>query len=243
MMGLTGILCASDTELEPFLKRMKIEDTIEKAMLKFYRGTIEKAKVVAVYSGVCKVNAAIVAQLLIDQFHVERIINAGTAGGMSREAGLFDTIVGKYTCYHDVDPDILTDFHPWMESAEFPADQELLERMKEQSALLAYPIRFGKIVTGEQFIEEENRSEINRKFAPLAVDMESASIAHVCYVNQIPFLSVRTITDTEEHVGVQNFEQNCEKASEICAEVVTGLIAKIGFRGLESSSIEITGNL
>ena len=226
-MELTGILCASDTELEPFLKKMKIADTIEKAMLKFYMGTIEEAEVVAVYSGVCKVNAAIAAQLLIDQFQVDCIIHAGTAGGMSREVKLFDTIIGEYTLYHDVDPDILTDFHPWMESAEFPADQGLLERMKEQRAFSAYPIRFGKIVTGEQFIEEENRREINRKFAPLAVDMESASTAHVCYVNQIPFLAVRTITDTEDHMGIENFEKNCEKASEICAEVVTGLIAKI----------------
>lgn len=74
-------------------------------------------------------------------------------------------------------------------------------------------ILFGKMVTGETFIDNKGRSEIISKFNPLCVDMETASIAHVCYVNKIPFISIRSITDTEDERGVEVFESNCLMAA------------------------------
>lgn len=79
-----GILCAGDDELAPFLPLIKGCCVTEKAMLKFYTGRINGIDVAALFSGVCKVNAAIASQLLIDLFGVDAIINAGTAGGMRR---------------------------------------------------------------------------------------------------------------------------------------------------------------
>lgn len=188
-MKKIGIVCASDTELEPFLPC--IAQVTEKAMLKFYSGYIMEIEAVAAYSGVCKVNAAIAAQLLIDVFHVDGIINAGTAGGMDEKVQLFDTVISERMAYHDVAEDILTEFHPWLKENYFEAGQELLMAARKYSQESAFPIWFGTMVTGEQFIVDEKRAEINEKFAPLSVDMETASIAHVCYVNRIPFLSVR----------------------------------------------------
>ena len=65
------------------------------------------------------------------------------------------------------------------------------------------------------------------EFAPFAVDMESAAIAHACNVNEIPFLSVRCITDTAEHSGNENFEENCAKASEIAANLTTEIVKNL----------------
>ena len=81
-----------------------------------------------------------------------------------------------------------------------------------------------RIVTGESFITSEGRKEINDEFTPLATDMETASIAHVCYVNKIPFLSIRCITDTAEHNGIENFEENCAKASVIAKDITVALL-------------------
>ncbi len=226
-MKRIGILCASDTELAPFLRRIPFPQITEKAMLKFYTGQIMQLEIVAVYSGVCKVNAAIAAQLLIDIFQVEGIINAGTAGGMDENAGLFDTIIADRMIYHDVAEDILTEFHPWLEENCFHADRELLAIAKKYCETAASPVRFGTMVTGEQFIEDEKREEINKAFAPLSVDMETASAAHVCHVNAVPFLSVRTITDTAAHKGIENFERNCETASDKSAEIVLGILAQL----------------
>ena len=68
------------------------------------------------------------------------------------------------------------------------------------------------------------RQKINDEFAPLTVDMETASIAHVCYVNHIPFISVRCVTDTAEESGVSNFEENCAKASAIAKDTVVAIL-------------------
>ena len=222
-----GILCAGDTELAPFLEHMKGQQITEKAMLKFHTGTINHVNVSAVYSGVCKVNAAIAAQLLIDMFHVDLIINAGTAGGMKEGVQLFDTVISERVIYHDVADDILTDFHPWLKSNYFLADQELCTIARAYSRTSKHPVLFGTMVTGEQFIEDEKREEINRKFDPLSTDMETAGVAHVCYVNRIPFLAVRTITDTVTHQGIETFDQNCEAASEISAEIVLGILGQL----------------
>lgn len=118
-----GILCAGDDELAPFLPLIKGCCVTEKAMLKFYTGRINGIDVAALFSGVCKVNAAIASQLLIDLFGVDAIINAGTAGGMAPDLDVFDTVISTEACYHDVAPDILTEFHPWMDLPLSPTRQ------------------------------------------------------------------------------------------------------------------------
>lgn len=220
-----GILCASDTELMPFLNNIHLHQTVKKAMLEFHIGRIGKIDTIMVYSGVCKVNAAIATQLLIDFFHVDAIINAGVAGGIDSNIQLFDTIISERMVYHDVSDDILTEYHPWLESNYFFADPALLAIAREYSSTAMYPVLFGTMATGEQFIDDENRDKINQKYAPLSVDMETTSIAHVCHVNRIPFLSVRTITDTFTHKGMENFEKNCEVASEISAGIALGILS------------------
>lgn len=173
-----GIICAGDREFAPFVPVIKEYKITEKAMLKFYKGRISNVDVVALFSGVCKVNAAIATQLLIDIFQVDAIINAGTAGGMDERLNLFDVTVSTEVAYHDVAPHILTEFHPWMDSIFFQA-------------------------------------------------METASIAHVCYVNNIPFISIRCITDTADHSGTGSFEENCEKASLIAKDITIAVLEEI----------------
>lgn len=224
IMWTIGIICAGDKEIAPFLLRIEKLRQVKKAMLTFYEGEYENVRIVMLYSGVCKVNAAIAAQILIDSFHTDAIINAGTAGGMDKSVQLFDTVVSEQTAYHDVKETILTEFHPWMETVWFQSDQVLLKKMKEYSRSARYPILFGKTVTGESFIEDGARENINQKFAPLSVDMETAAIAHVCHVNQLPFLAIRTVTDTAAHAGTENFEKNCEKASRISCEITLDFI-------------------
>lgn len=83
------------------------------------------------------------------------------------------------------------------------------------------------MITGEKFIEDEGPEFINIKYAPLSVDMETASVAHVCYVNKIPFIAIRTITDTSSHMSIDEFEKNCDKASQISANLVKGMLREL----------------
>ena len=224
-----GIICAGDREVAPFLPIIDECRVTEKAMLKIYEGKINEVEVVTLFSGVCKVNAAIATQILIDTFGVDIMINAGTAGGMHHELELFDTVISTEVAYHDVAPNILTEFHPWMESIFFKADDELLELTRVAVGKLAMDekVFWGRMVTGEAFITDEGRQKINDEFAPLTVDMETASIAHVCYVNKIPFIAIRSITDTATHSGTGCFEENCEKASMIAKNITVALLKEI----------------
>ena len=83
------------------------------------------------------------------------------------------------------------------------------------------------MVTGEQFITDENSDKINNVYSPFTVDMETAAIAHVCYVNQTPFISVRTITDTPKQRGLSEVEKNCKMASQLSAEFVRELLMEL----------------
>ena len=123
----------------------------------------------------------------------------------------------------------MTEFHPWMESVFFAADSKLigLSRTAVEKIKPAGKVIWGRMATGESFITDEGRLKINQEFSPLTVDMETASIAHVCYVNRIPFLSIRCITDTPEHSGLDNFDENCAKASVIAKDITVALLTEI----------------
>lgn len=224
-----GIICAGDKEVAPFLPVIEECKISEKAMLKFHEGKIADVEVVVLFSGVCKVNAAIATQILIDTYKVDMIINAGTAGAMDPQLEIFDTVIATEVAYHDVAPNILTEFHPWLEDVYFKADQELLElaRKAVDKIELEGKVYRGRMVTGEAFIADEGRQQINEQFEPLSVDMETASIAHVCYVNSTPFISIRCVTDTATHSGVGHFEENCARASMIAKDVTVALVAEL----------------
>ena len=158
MLPKIGILCAGDDELAPFLPLLDRRSVRRQAMLTIHEGWISSVPAAALYSGVCKVNAAIAAQVLIDSCRVEAIINAGTAGGIDPSISIFDTVISTETAYHD---------------------------------------------------------------------MESAAVAHVCHANGIPFLSIRTITDSADRSAAACFEENCRRASEIAAQVTHALLKRL----------------
>ena len=223
---MIGIICAGDSELAPFFEEFQEETCVEKAMLKYHVGKLRGRDVVMLYCGVCKVNAAIAAQIMIDTFPVECVINAGVAGAIDTSLEIFDTVISTEVAYHDVGENILTEFHPWMKSVFFAADADLVAKSREALANINTKgkLYWGRMVTGEAFIEDEGRQEIIDRFHPLSVDMETGSIAHVCYVNEVPFIAIRSITDTADHKGTEFFEKNCAEASAIAKDVTLEFI-------------------
>lgn len=133
-------------------------------------------------------------------------------------------VAGVLGAYHDVSADILTDFHPWLSSLYIEADPHLLTLARHAAKQVSYPVVFGRTVTGESFIDDKEKHRILQDFAPLSVDMESAGIAHVCYVNKIPFLAVRTLTDQADHSAPELFEKNCQRASAQSADFVRQML-------------------
>ena len=214
-----GIIGASENEINPFTKSINTMMIENHAMLDFYVGKYRDIDVVALFSGVCKVNAAIAAQILIDKYYVTHIIVIGVAGAIDKKLRIFDTVVSSEVAYHDVADGILTEYHPWMESIYFTASEDMLN-MVSKANNDDDTVLVGRIVTGEAFITQDGREEIIEKYNPLCVDMETASIAHVCYANSIPFIAIRSMSDTPHESGNDAFEKYCMAAADKSAKVL-----------------------
>ncbi|WP_291573184.1 5'-methylthioadenosine/adenosylhomocysteine nucleosidase [Clostridium sp. UBA4548] len=224
-----GIIGPTEKEIQPFIDKIKDKKLCEKAMLKFYSGTYEGVEVVAVLCGVCKVNAAIATQILIDSFRATQVILTGVAGALNKNLKIGDTVISNEIAYHDVKGGILTEYHPWMEDIYFRPDANLLGLCKEVSKELEPQNKcyIGRIITGEAFITHNEREDLIERFNPLCVDMESASVAHSCYVNKIPFIVIRSMSDNADENGSESFKSNVELAALNSIEVAEGLIRKL----------------
>lgn len=151
-----------------------------------------------VKSGIGKVNAAISAIELINQHQPDLIINSGVAGGIDTCLSVADLVVGAQTCYHDFYAGEVSDHLKELGFEQFiQADTQALQVAK-QVAADRVDVKFGLGCTGDQFITtKEELFQIKSKFPEaLFVDMESNSIAHVCAKKQVPFISLRIISDT-----------------------------------------------
>ena len=153
--------------------------------------------------GIGKVNAALGAQRMINEFHPDVIISSGCAGGNGDDVNIQDVVVSAELAYHDVYCGRAIDDTTQYGQVQglpvrFTPDPWLMEKamqLKEQSS--AIKILPGLIVTGDWFVDsKEKMREIVGHFPDaLAVDMESCAIAQTCYINKVPFISFRIISD------------------------------------------------
>ena len=158
--------------------------------------------------GIGKVNAALGAQRMINEFHPDCIISSGCAGGNGNNINVQDVVVSSELCYHDVycgkaidDTTVYGQVQGL--PARYQADPYLLEKAKALSLspltshLSPLKIHQGLIVTGDWFVDsKEKMREIIGHFPEAkAVDMESCAIAQTCYINKVPFISFRVISD------------------------------------------------
>lgn len=178
-----GIIVAMDKELKQLQEVFRNSDVL-----------VQKC-------GIGKVNAALGAQRMINEFHPDCIISSGCAGGNGDDINVQDIIVSKELCYHDVycgkaidDSTVYGQVQGL--PARYQADPELLRK-----ALSLQPsdikLHQGLIVTGDWFVDsKEKMREIIGHFPEAkAVDMESCAIAQTCYINKVPFISFRVISD------------------------------------------------
>lgn len=222
-----GLLCAMRSEFDQLTPYLTVTRETEIARTTVLEGHIDGLAVAIAATGICKVNAAITAQMLIDRFAVTHILMVGVAGGMDPRLGVHALAFSERLAQHDVNPAWLR-HRPMPEGGYFPGDAHLLEvchRLNDAGCFL-YPAFFGTMVSGEQFIAEEGRQEIIDAWHPLTVDMESAAAAHACLANGIPFLAIRAVSDTAD-TGAQGFEQNEVSAADAAASAAAAVLREL----------------
>ena len=191
---MIGIIGAMEEEVRELIADMQECEMNEKASMKFYKGKLYGKDAVVVQSGIGKVNAAICTQILADCYHVDELINTGVAGSLDAEINIGDIVISTDAVHHDMDVSALGDpvgQVPRMDVFAFPADKELAEKAMQANKKANPEIRtfMGRVASGDQFISKKE------DFQAKCTEMEGAAIAHGAYLNHIPYVIIRAISD------------------------------------------------
>lgn len=220
-----GIIGAMSCEIEELKQVMTIRRTEHVAGMTFYMGKIEHTDIVLTISGVGKVNAAACAQLLISKFNVTHIINTGVAGAISETLAVGDVVIASDVTYHDVRPAQMKNCFPFQDS--FPAHAKLIALAQQACNQIKEITHYytGRIVTGEAFIEDSKTKQwISQAYHAACVEMEGAAIGHVAYINQIPFIILRSISDKANEKATISFETFAHRAAKTSCQIVMQML-------------------
>lgn len=209
---IIGIIGAMSEEVEILKKEMTVSNKKTKAKMEFFSGNLWGKQVVVVTCGIGKVNAAVCTQILVDDFKVDKIINVGVAGGIGEHIYPGDVVVATDLVQHDIDTSAFGDELgqiPRMDTFDFKCDTELVETAKAACAdVSGFESFVGRIVSGDQFIASVEKIRwLQLEFEALACEMEGGSIAQVCYLNSIPFVVIRSISDNANNGAHMDFEK------------------------------------
>ncbi len=232
-MSRIGIIGAMELEVDTLKKQMNLTRVVKKANMEFNEGTLDGADVVVVRSGVGKVNAALCVQILADIFNVTHVINTGVAGSLNAKLDIGDILISKIALHHDVDA---TNFGypigevPQLGIKEFPADERLIGLAEKTCGEVLPELHtlVGRVVSGDQFIaDKEVKDKLISVFQGDCCEMEGASIAHGCYLNDIPFVILRAISDKADDSAQMDYPTFEKHAAEHCAKLVRALVPQI----------------
>lgn len=218
-MKIIGIIGAMPSELKDIQSAQVNPVRTEIAGYEFYESIHGKNKIITVCCGIGKVNSAICTQILIDKFQVEQMINTGIAGGMKPDIKILEIVISTSVSAHDLDAHFLNDYPPY--HAEFEADSDLQALAKSVCDEMHITTHAGKIISGDAFVTDSAlKAKLTEQYNPYAVDMETASIGHCAWRNQIPFVSVRCISDLADDDGAMSFDQFETLATKRVADIV-----------------------
>lgn len=208
---MIGIIGAMEEEVAALKEDMDIQETVEQASMVFCKGKLCGKDVVVVRSGIGKVNAGICAQILVDRFQADMLINTGIAGSLDARIDIGDMVISTDALHHDMDATIFGDAIgqiPRMDTLAFPADEELVRKAAKANEKANPDIRTftGKVASGDQFISSrEAKEKIVENFHPLCVEMEGAGIAQAAYLNKVSYVIIRAISDKADNSATMDY--------------------------------------
>lgn len=204
-----GIIVAMSKELNLILPLLEQHATEVKNNTVFHTGVVNGNNIALMQCGIGKVNAAIGAATMIDSYNPGLVINTGVAAGTGDDVAVMDIVIADSVAHHDF----------WCigeEWGQVPGCPRLFETQLYDLDTTDSKIKQGLIVSGEKFIESKAEVDVIRSHFPqaMAVDMESAAIAQVCYVRDVPFFCMRVISDTPwcSHDNSRQYEDFWEAA-------------------------------
>lgn len=230
---MLGIIGAMDEEVAKLKEEMENVTVTKKAGMDFYKGFIYGHSVVVVRSGIGKVNAAVCTQILVDVFDVTEVINTGIAGSLNADINIGDIVLSTDTLEHDMDA---VNFGyelgqiPRMDTLSFAADEKLRKTAKRicKQVIPDVNIFEGRIVSGDQFISQKDKKQwLIDKFSGYCTEMEGAAIGHTAYLNHIPFLIIRAISDKADDSATMDYPTFEAKAIDHSVKLLLALCREL----------------
>ncbi|MCI9063091.1 MAG: 5'-methylthioadenosine/adenosylhomocysteine nucleosidase [Clostridia bacterium] len=225
-----GIIAAMKEEMEEI---KNIMDNIEECKiyeLSFFKGVIADSCVILVESGVGKVNASRVTQILIDKFDIDIIINVGSGAAANDKLDIGDIVIGETLVQHDFDITAFGHKKGYISNVgnNIKSDNNLINKMKDVVSNLSnseYKVQLGTIASGDIFCTDINlKNNIRDEFKADVIEMESAAVAQVCELDNIPFIIIRSISDKPNGNNQITFEEFLKFASRRCAIILEKFI-------------------
>lgn len=232
-MNKIGIIGAMDEEVAGLKEEMQVTSTNTIASMEFLEGTLHGKNVVVVRSGIGKVNAAVCAEILAGIYKTDAIINTGIAGSLQAKIDIGDIVISSDVLHHDMDA---TGFGyplgqiPRMDVLSFPASDTLITLAQEVCSEVNPDIHthVGRVVSGDQFISDKQVKEnITKNFAGYCTEMEGAAIAQTAYLNNIPFVILRAISDKADDSATVDYPTFEKKAIEHSVNLVKGMLDRL----------------
>lgn len=232
-MKKIGIIGAMDLEIEALRSKMNITHTVSAASMEFLEGTLNETDVILVKSGIGKINAAICTQILCSLFQVTHVINTGIAGSLNAGIDIGDIVISTDALHHDVDATVFgyaLGEVPGLGRLSFPAHKQLIEIASASCKEVNPDIHVfeGRIVSGDQFISDKTVKErITKEFEGLCTEMEGAAIAQTAFLNQLPFVIIRAISDKADDSAQMDYPTFERQAAAHSARLVEHMLPLI----------------
>lgn len=223
-----GIIGAMKVEVKDLISGMTNKKKTRIARMDFYEGCLEGVHVVVVQSGIAKVHMAVCAQILIDRFGVTHLINTGVAGSLNKNVGIEDVVISTELVHHDLDATPVG-----FKLGEVPGCPIYFSANKKLTKFFARVItnvaqtispqttvHQGRIASGERFVAEAaDKRRIVKLYDALATEMEGAALAQVAWLNRIPFVVLRSISDNaneDSPLDYPTFEKRAARLMATC---------------------------
>lgn len=234
-MKKIGIIAAMNEEMQEIKNIMKNIEEKNIFNLKIFLGIIEDKECVLVECGIGKVNAARTTQILIDNFEIEFIINIGTAASTTDKLNITDVVIGKSLVQHDFDITAFGHEKGYITGVGryINSDRTLLKRCEEVMNFIdtdnSYNVHVGTIASGDLFCTDKKVADnIYKEFGAICVEMESAAVAQICMLDNIPFIIIRSISDTPNGNNNIDFDEYLKIASKRGAHFLKEFVKKQG---------------
>ncbi len=232
-MSRIGIIGAMEIEVAQLKEKMENVTVNTKAGMEFNVGTLCGKEVVVVKCGVGKVNAGICTQILIDDYKIEAVINTGVAGSLRNEINIGDIVISKVAVQHDMDVTALgyrKGFIPDMKKSKFPAHEGLIllavRTCQEVNPHIG--VYTGTVASGDQFISsKEVKDAIVDTFAASCTEMEGAAIAQAAWLNEVPFVIIRAISDKADDSAHMDYPEFEKKAVENSVRLLENMLKRL----------------